>query len=65
MASTELLQLEPVFTAPTSYPVDAIAESQQCHLMMQWQNYQVKVALGSVRPTEPGATVQFQKDKLG
>ena len=56
MASTELLQLEPVFTAPASYPVDAITESQHCHLMTQWQNFKVKAAVGSVLPPEPGAT---------
>ena len=34
MASTEQTQqLEPVFTAPASYPVDAITKSQHCHLM--------------------------------
>ena len=55
VASTELLQ-EPVFTAPASYPVDAITESQHCHLMTQWQNFKVKAAVGSVLPPEPGAT---------
>ena len=48
VASTELLQ-EPVFTAPASYPVDAITESQHCHLMAEWQNSKVKAAVGSVR----------------
>ena len=48
MASTELLQLEPVFTAPASYHVDAIMESQHCHLMMQWQNFKVKATIASV-----------------
>ena len=56
MASTELLQQEPVFTAPASYPVDAITESQHCHLITQWQNFKVKAAVGSVRPLEPSAT---------
>ena len=56
VASTELLQPEHVLTAPTSYPVDAITESQHCHLMAQWQNFKVKVAVGSVLPPEPGAT---------
>ena len=56
VASTELLQPEHVLTAPTSYPVDAITESQHCHLMTQWQNFKVKAAVGSVRPLEPGAT---------
>ena len=56
MASTELLQPEHVLTAPASYPVDAITKSQHCHLMAQWQNFKVKAAVGSVYPTEPGAT---------
>ena len=56
MASTEQLQLEPVFTAPASYPVDAITESQHCHLMTQWMKLKVKSAVGSVAPPEPGAT---------
>ena len=50
MASTELLQPEHVLTAPASYPVDAITESQHCHLMPQWQNFKVKAAVGSVLP---------------
>ena len=52
VASTELLQPEHVLTAPASYPVDAITESQHCHLMMRWEN----AAIGSVQPPEPGAT---------
>ena len=56
VASTELLQPEHVLTAPASYPVDAITESQHCHLMAQWQNFKVKAAVGSVLPPEPGAT---------
>ena len=56
MASTELLQPEHVLTAPASYPVDAITESQHCHLMAEWQNFKVKAAVGSVLPPEPGAT---------
>ena len=66
MASTELLQLE--HAAPASYPVDAIMESQNCHLMMQWINMKVRAAVGSVFPTKPGATFtagRFQKDMLG
>ena len=43
-------------TAPANYPVDAITESQNCHLMTQWMNLKVKAAIGSVYPTEPGAT---------
>ena len=60
MTSTELLQLEPVFTAPASYPVDLITESQNCHLMTQWINMKVKAAVGSVFPTEPGATFHYR-----
>ena len=57
VASTEQTQqLEPVFTAPVSYPVDAITESQHCHLMAEWQNLKVKAAVGSILPTEPGTT---------
>ena len=33
VASTDLLQPEHVLTASASYPVDAIMESQNCHLM--------------------------------
>src|SRR6187399_416094 len=47
MASTELPE-EPVFTAPASYPVDAIMESQHCHLMTQWMQFKVKAVVGSV-----------------
>ena len=60
VASTELLQPEHVLTAPASYPVDAITESQHCHLMTQWQNFKVKAVVGSVRPPEPGATFHYR-----
>ena len=66
MASTELLQLE--HAAPASYPVDAITESQHCHLMAEWQNFKVKAAVGSVLPPEPAQPTtagRFQKDMLG
>ena len=56
VASTELLQPEHVLTAPASYPVDAITESQNCHLMTQWMNLKVKAAVGSVYPTKPDTT---------
>ena len=59
VASTELLQPELVLTAPASYPVDAITEAQNCHLMTQWINMKVKAAVGFVFPTEPGATFQI------
>ena len=52
MASTKLPQ-GPVFTTPASYPVDAITESQHCHLMTKWMELKVKAA---VAPPEPGAT---------
>ena len=56
MASTELLQPEHVLTAPASYPVDAITESQHCQIMAPWMNLKVKVVVGSVYPTGSGAT---------
>ena len=40
--------------------MDAITESQNCHLMMQWMNLKVKAAVGSVLPTEPGATYHYR-----
>ena len=58
VASTEKTQqLEPVFTC---YPVDAITESQHCHLMTQWMTFKVKAAVGSVIPNEPGSTYHDQ-----
>ena len=60
MASTELLQPEHVLTAPASYLVDASMESQNCHIMTRWMNLKVKAAVGSVYPTEPGATFYCQ-----
>ena len=68
VASTELLQPEHVLTTPAGYPVDAIMESQNFHLMTQWINMKVKAAVGSVFTTEPDATFtagRFQKDMLG
>ena len=57
VASTEQTQqLEHAFTDPASYPVDAITESQHCHLMTRWMDLKVKTAVGSVYPTEEGAT---------
>ena len=57
MASTELLQPEQhALMAPASYPVDAITDAENCHLMAEWQNFKVKAAVGSVLPPEPGAT---------
>ena len=58
VASTEQTQqLEPVFTG---YPVDAITESQHCHLMTRWMTLKVKAAVGSVIPNEPGSTYHGQ-----
>ena len=56
VASTELLQSEHALTAHASYLVDAITESQNFHIMARWMNMKVKAAVGSVFPTEPGAT---------
>ena len=56
VASTELLQPEHVLTAPASYPVDAITQAQNCHLMTRWMNLKVKAAVGSVYPTGSRAT---------
>ena len=56
MASTELLQPEHALTAPASYPVDAITDAENCHLMAQWSNLKVKAAVGSVYPTKPDST---------
>ena len=56
VASTELLQPEHVLTAPASYPVDAITESQHCHIMARWMNLKVKAVVGQVYPTGPGTT---------
>ena len=63
MASTELLQPELVLTAPASYPVDAITEAQNCHLMTQWINMKVKAAVGFV-PAQLFTAGRFQKDML-
>nr|BDI54562.1 transposon protein, putative, CACTA, En/Spm sub-class [Triticum aestivum] len=46
VASTELLQPEHVLTAPASYPVDGITESQNYHIMARWMNLKVKAAVG-------------------
>ena len=60
VASTELLQPEHVLTATARYPVDAITEVQNCHLMTQWINLKIKAAAGSVFPTKPGTTYHCQ-----
>ena len=60
VASTELLQPEHVLTAPASYPMDAITESQHCHLMTRWMTLKVKVVVGSILPIEPRATYHGQ-----
>ena len=60
MASTKLLQPEHVLMAPASYPVDAITESQNCHIMTRWMNLKVKAAVGSVYPSGPDTTYHCQ-----
>ena len=60
MASTELLQPEHVLTAPASYPVDGITESQNCHIMARWMNLKVKAAVGQVYPSGPATTYHCQ-----
>ena len=67
MASTELLQPEHVLMAPASYPVDAITESQHCHIMARWMNLKVKAAVGQVYPSGLAQLItasRFQKDML-
>ena len=68
VASTELLQPEHALTAPASYPVDAITDAENCHLMTQWINMKVKAAVGSVfllNPAQLFTVGRFQKDMLG
>ena len=68
VASTELLRLEHVLTAPASYPVDAITESQHCHLMAQWQTSKSRRLLALfylLNPAQPTTAGRFQKDMLG
>ena len=68
MASTELLQPEHALTAPASYPVDAITESQNGHLMTQWMNLKVKALLALfilLNPAQLFTAGRFQKDMLG
>ena len=60
MASTELLQPEHVLTAPASYPVDGITESQNCHMMARWMTFKVKAVVGQVYPSGPGTTYHCQ-----
>ena len=58
MASAEQTQqLEPLLMG---YPVDAITESQHCHLMTQWMELKVKAAVGSVLPNKPDSTYHGQ-----
>ena len=40
--------------------MDAITESQHCHLMTQWMEFKVKAAVGSVALPEPSATFHCQ-----
>ena len=58
--SSSLLQPEHALTAPASYPVDAITESQNCHLMAQWMNMKDKAAVGPVYRTKSAATFHYR-----
>ena len=65
VASTELPQLE--HAATPSYPVDAIMESQHCHIMARWVNLKVKATVDSVYPSGPEQHITvglFKKDML-
>ena len=55
VASNDLIVAQPEFTAP-SYPVDAITESQDCHLLTQLLHLKPKAAVGHVAPPRPGGT---------
>ena len=68
VASTELLQPEHVLTAPASYPVDGITESQNCHLMTQWKKFKVRrllALLHLLNLAQLFTAGRFHKDMLG
>ena len=58
MASTELELVveQPELTDPTSYPVDAITENQDCQLLAKFGHLTPKAAIGTVRPPRPEGT---------
>src|ERR1043165_1726043 len=58
VASTELelVVAQPELTAPTSYPVDAITENQDCQLLAKFGHLTPKAAIGTVRPPRPEGT---------
>src|SRR3954462_3017656 len=56
VASTELIVAQPELTAPTSYPVDAITEAQDCHLLAKFSHLTPKVAIGNVLPPRAEGT---------
>ena len=67
MASTELIQPEHVLSAPASYLLDGITESQNCHMMARWMTLKVKAAVAKfilVDPTQLITASRFQKDML-
>ena len=61
VASTELelVVAQPELTAPTSYPVDAITEFQDCHLLAKFLHLTPKAAVGHVAPPRPDGTFHF------
>ena len=57
VASTELIVVpQPELTAPTSYPVDTITETQDCQLLAKFGHLTPKEAIGTVRPPRPEGT---------
>src|SRR4051812_33911375 len=54
VASTELIVAQPELTAP-SYPVDAITEFQDCHLLVKFLHLTPKATVGHVAPPRPDA----------
>src|SRR3954468_8773569 len=58
VASTELelVVAQPELTAPTSYPVVAITDIQDCQLLAKFGQLTPKAAIGTVRPPRPEGT---------
>ena len=68
VASTELLQPEHALTAPASYPVDAIMESQIATLWRNGRTSKSRRLLALfylLNPAQPTTAGRFQKDMLG
>src|SRR4051812_45490299 len=53
-AELELVVAQPELTAPTSYPVDAITETQDCQLLANFAHLTPKAAIGTVLPPRGG-----------